>query len=65
MTTPDNEPNAEELHKLRDEEDRRLLERPDVPDDVKAEVNERLERLEDEELEEELEDEPPPGRRQL
>jgi len=63
MTTPDNEPNAEELEKLRDEEDRRLLDRPDVPDDVKAEVNERLERLEDEELEDEIEDEPPPDRR--
>jgi|GEM_PF-1823243 len=60
MTTPDNEPNAEELEKLRDDEDRRLLDRPDVPDDVKAEVNDRLERFEDEELEDEIEDEPPP-----
>ncbi|HYL27112.1 MAG TPA: hypothetical protein VEW74_04700 [Candidatus Nitrosotalea sp.] len=63
MTTPDNEPNAEELEKLRDDEERRLLERPDVPDDVKAEVIERLERFEDEELEDEIEDEPPPDRR--
>jgi hypothetical protein len=31
-----------------------------VPDEVKSEVSERLERWHDEELEDELEDEPPP-----
>jgi hypothetical protein len=62
MRPPDNEPDPEELAKLRDDEDRRLLDRPDIPDDVKSEVSERLERLEDEELEDELEDEPPPDR---
>jgi hypothetical protein len=60
MRPPENEPDSEELENLLDDEDRRLLEKPDVPDEVKSEVSERLERWHDEELEVELEDEPPP-----
>jgi hypothetical protein len=63
MRPPDNEPSPEDLEKLRDEERRELLEKPDVPDEVKSEVTERLARLDDEELEDELEDELPPDRR--
>ncbi len=55
MTTPENDHDTEEFETLLDDEDRELLERPDVPDDVKAEVTERLERRHDEE---ELDEEP-------
>jgi hypothetical protein len=60
MRPPENEPDSQELETLLDDEDRALLENPNVPDDVKSEVAERLERLHDEDLEEEIEDEPPP-----
>ncbi len=60
MRPPDNEPGPEELESLFEDEERSLLENPAVPDDVKAEVTERLDRYGDEILEEEIEDEPPP-----
>ena len=60
MRPPENEPDSQELENLLDDEERALLDDPSVPDDVKSEVNERLERWSDEELEEEIEDEPPP-----
>jgi hypothetical protein len=63
MRPPHDEPDSEELEELLDGEDRGLLERPDVPDDVKSEVNERLERFGDELLEDETEDGPPPDDR--
>ncbi len=61
MRPLDNEPDSEELQALLEDEERRILDNPIVPDDVKAEVTERLEHLEDELLEEETEDGPPPG----
>jgi hypothetical protein len=63
MRPPDNEPDSQELEALLDDEDRQLLDNPTVPDDVKAEVTERLDRFSDEDLEEEIEDGPPPDRR--
>jgi hypothetical protein len=60
MRPPDNEPDSEEIETLLDDEDRGVLERPDVPDDVKSEISERLERFHEEDLDEEIEDGPPP-----
>jgi hypothetical protein len=60
MRPPDNDPGSDELEDLRDDEDRGLLENPSVPDDVKSEVAERLERFRDEAIDEEIEDEPFP-----
>lgn len=60
MRPPENEPDREELENLLDDEERALLDNPNVPDEVKSEVTERLERLHDEDLDGELEDEPPP-----
>ncbi len=60
MRPPDNDPGPEELEALLEGEERSLLDNPAVPDDVKAEVTERLDRHGDEILEEEIEDEPPP-----
>lgn len=60
MRPPDNDPGSNELDDLRDEEDRRLLDNPSVPDDVKSEVAEQLERHHDETVDEEIEDEPFP-----
>jgi hypothetical protein len=60
MRPPDNEPDSEEIETLLDDEDRRVLDRPDVPDDVKSEITERLERWREEELEDEIPDGPPP-----
>jgi hypothetical protein len=53
MRSPENEPESEKTRNVLDEEERKLLDRPDVPDDVKAEITERLERWHDEELDEE------------
>ena len=61
MRPPDNEPDSEELEELVDDEDRELLGKPDVPDEVKAEITERLDRFRDEELAEEIADGPPPA----
>jgi hypothetical protein len=61
MRPPHNEPDSEEIEILRDDEERAMLDNPSVPDDVKAEADERLKRFADEDLEAEIEDEPPPG----
>ncbi len=53
MRPPEKNPNTDEFERLLDDEDRELLEKPDVPDDVKAEVTERLERRHEDELDEE------------
>ncbi len=53
MRPPENDSKTDEFETLLDDEDRELLEKPDVPDDVKAEVTERLERRHEKELEEE------------
>ena len=60
MRPPHDEPDSEELESLLDDEDRGLLDNPSVPDDVKAEVTERLDRWRDEEIEEESEEGPRP-----
>lgn len=61
MRPPVNEPDDQELEELVDNEDRDLLGKPDVPDDVKAEITERLDRFRDEEYADEIEDGPPPA----
>ncbi|HTA56070.1 MAG TPA: hypothetical protein VK755_15095 [Candidatus Acidoferrales bacterium] len=61
MRPPLNEPDDQELEELVDDEDRDLLGKPDVPDDVKAEITERLDRFRDEEYADEIEDGPPPA----
>lgn len=44
MRPPENEPDSNERKKILDEEERELLDSPEVPDDVKSELTERLER---------------------
>jgi hypothetical protein len=61
MRPPLNEPDDQELEELVDDEDRDLLGKPDVPDDVKAEITDRLARFRDEEYADEIEDGPPPA----
>jgi hypothetical protein len=61
MRPPVNEPDDQELEELVDNEDRDLLGKPDVPDDVKAEITERLDRFRDEAYADEIEDGPPPA----
>ncbi|HVA26557.1 MAG TPA: hypothetical protein VNF68_00120 [Candidatus Baltobacteraceae bacterium] len=51
MRPTDMEPKQEELEEFLDDEERGLLNDPDVPDDVKAEIRERLERFREEDLE--------------
>jgi hypothetical protein len=51
MQPIDTEPDQEELEEFLDDEERRLLDSPNVPDDVKAEVSERLERFRERDLE--------------
>lgn len=62
MRPTENEPPQAELETLLDDEERLLLEDPQVPDDVKAEVAERLERFREGDLEAQVEDTPLPGR---
>jgi hypothetical protein len=54
MRPSDNEPLQEELETLTDEQERALLEDPELPEDVKSEIEERLERFADEDLESEI-----------
>lgn len=63
MRTPRPEPDSQELEELVDNEDRQLLGKPSVPDDIKAEITERLDRFRDEDLAEEIGDGPPPDDR--
>ena len=49
---------TDELDALLTDEERRLLAREDLPDDVRAEIRDRLERRRIEELENELPDGP-------
>lgn len=53
MFTPKHEPLPEELDRLITDEERDVLARPGVPDEVRAELFERLERRRDLEREEE------------
>jgi hypothetical protein len=52
----DNEPVQEELEAFLDDEDRALLNDPKVPDDVKAEIADRLTNFAEEDLEAARED---------
>jgi hypothetical protein len=54
MRPSDMEPQQQELEDLLDDEERRLLDDPGVPEDVKAEIQERLDRFRDQDLEAEL-----------
>jgi hypothetical protein len=60
MRPPENEPDDQELEELVDNEDR-VLHRPDVPDDVKADITQRRDLFRDEEYADEIEDGPPPA----
>lgn len=51
MRPTDMEPAQQELEALLDEEEQEILERIDVPDDVKVEIEERIERFRAEDLE--------------
>lgn len=53
MQPPENEPTQEEIDALGTGEDRQVLEIPSVPDDVKAEIQEQLERREEDDLDQE------------
>jgi hypothetical protein len=51
MRPTDMEPNQEELESFLDDEERMLLDDAAVPDDVKTEIRERLERFRERDLE--------------
>jgi hypothetical protein len=51
MRPPDNEPVQEEFERLVTDEERRALEDPSVPEDVKTEIMERLNRFREADLE--------------
>ena len=51
MRPTDMEPEQSELENFLDDEERTLLDDPSVPDDVKAEIRERLERFRERDLE--------------
>jgi hypothetical protein len=53
MFTPDNEPLPQDLERLLTDEERDTLSRAAVPDEVRAEIFERLERRKEVELDEE------------
>jgi hypothetical protein len=55
----DPDPADEDLQALLTDEERRSLDDPDVPEEVKQELLERLERMHEAELEDRLLDEPP------
>jgi hypothetical protein len=57
MRPTDMEPTQTELEELLDEEERTVLEDPRVPEEEKVEIDERLERVHEEDLEVELGDE--------
>ena len=53
MRPKDEEPDQPEIEKLLTGEERRLIEKPEVPEDVKAEILERLEGFDESDLERE------------
>lgn len=53
MRPTDEEPDQPEIEKLLTGEERRLIEKPEVPEDVKAEILERLEGFDESDLERE------------
>lgn len=60
MQPPENEPVPAALEAFLDDEERRLLDDPNVPAEIKAEIAERLERFRETDLEEEAGDAPLP-----
>lgn len=57
MRNPDNEPQQTSIEHLLTDEERRILSQPNVPDETKAEIMERLERFRESDAEEERGDE--------
>lgn len=53
MRPTDEEPDQPEIEKLVISEERRLIEKPEVPEDVKTEILERIEGFEESDLERE------------
>ncbi len=53
MQPPENEPTQEEIDALLTGEERQVLDIPGVPDEVKAEIQDALERREEDDLEQE------------
>lgn len=53
MRPLDDEPRQEEIEELVTSEERAVVAKPDVPEDVKSELLERLERFDEEDLERE------------
>lgn len=53
MRSPDNEPEQTSIERLLTDEERRTLSQPDVPEEIKAEIMERLERFRESDLEDE------------
>lgn len=51
MNTPDNDPAQQDIESLVTDEERRALLDPNVPDEVKTEIAERLARFGDRDLE--------------
>lgn len=51
MRTPENEPEQKDLESFLTDEERRALEDPAVPEDVKSEIAERLERFREQDME--------------
>jgi hypothetical protein len=47
MRPRDQEPVQNEFEKVIEDEERDIIKKPDVPDDVKSEIYERLERIEE------------------
>jgi hypothetical protein len=47
MQPHDQEPEQQEVEKVLKEEERTIIQKPDVPDDVKSEIAERLDRLDE------------------
>ena len=51
MRSPENEPQQNDIEKLVTDEERRVLDDPGIPDEVKSEVSERLRSFRDADLE--------------
>ena len=61
MRTPENEPAQNEIESMLTAEERQALQDPTVPEDVKSEIAERLERFREQDMEQiEAEDRPGP-----
>lgn len=59
MQPPENDPSQNEIEAIDTDEERQALADPIVPDDVKAEIMERLERFKESDLDQERSDNMP------